>query len=118
MVKILLEAGSDINYQDSRGWTPLMIAAAQGFEDMVEFLLQWNARVDLKDKYGKKVADKAKTQSIFYMVSSAAIDQRMLQSNAEMAKITPEKPLDFYNADNYKTEPDRFKGCSSIKKVK
>ena len=40
MVKLLLEEGADVNYQDSRGWTPLMIAAAQGFEDMVEFLLQ------------------------------------------------------------------------------
>jgi ankyrin repeat protein len=53
MVNILFEAGSDVNYQDSRGWTPLMIAASQGYETLVEFLLHKEANVDLKDKYGK-----------------------------------------------------------------
>ena len=70
-----------------------MIAASQGFEDMVEFLLRNGADVDLKDKYGKKAADKAKSQSVFYMLSSAAIDQRMKVSKAQAStpiKVEPD----------------------------
>jgi len=112
-----LEGGADVNFQDLRGWTPLMIAAAQGFEEMVEFLLQRNSKVDLKDKYGKKAADKSKTQSIFYMLSSAAIDQRMKTSDSQVSKVTPNTSFGIENQENYRTEPEQYSGKSSVKKV-
>lgn len=93
MVNVLFEAGADVNYQDSRGWTPLMIASSQGYESLAEFLLHKGANVDIKDKYGKKACDKAKTQSIFFMLSSAGIDTRMKQSKDQMLKFSDEKPL-------------------------
>lgn len=80
MTKCLLESGADVNFMDSRGWTPLMIAASQGYEDLVDFLLTNGADVNIVDKYGKKAVDKAKSQSIFYLLSSVAIDMRMKQS--------------------------------------
>lgn len=87
MVNLLFEAGAEVNYMDSRGWTPLMIAASQGYEDLVEFLLKKNANVDLKDKYGKKASDKAQTQSIFYILSSAGIENRMKQSLVHASRL-------------------------------
>lgn len=89
MVKLLFDSGADVNYTDSRGWTPLMIASAQGSEELVEFLLQNNADVDLKDKYGKKASDKAKSHSIFYMISSAGIDKRLKKSKDHVSDYSP-----------------------------
>ncbi|CAI2386245.1 unnamed protein product [Moneuplotes crassus] len=116
MVKILLDADADINFQDSRGWTALMIASAQGFEDMVEYLISRNAKTELKDKYGKRAVDKAKSQGIFYMLSSAAIDQRMMQSNDQVNQIIPDSELESFDKSNFQTEPEKYPGCGSVKK--
>lgn len=118
MVSLLFEAGADVNYQDSRGWTPLMIAAAQGFEDLIEFLLQHNANVDLKDKYGKKAADKAKSQSIFYMISSAAIDRRMKVSKDQIANFSPQKLMMEEDLEReYRTQPANHPSEDTTAKV-
>jgi ankyrin repeat protein len=108
---------ANINFQDSRGWTTLMIASTQGSDDMVEFLLQNGADIDLKDKYGKKAADKAKTQSIFYILSSAAMDKRMKLSKEQFLKMSPEKSLDDETIKHYNTEPNRNTISSKTNKV-
>lgn len=117
MVSLLFEAGADVNYQDSRGWTPVMIAAAQGYEDLVEFLLEHNADLNLKDKYGKKAVDKAKNQSVFYMLSSAGVDKRMKQSKDQYSGFSPERFVKDEFAQSYQTAPNRDLMQSSIKKV-
>jgi len=110
MVDLLLEFGADVNYQDSRGWTPLMIAATQGYEDMIEFLIVKGANLDIKDKYGKKAADKAKSQNVFFLLSSAGIDTRMRESQEHVLKFSSEKPLGDLvsqadNAEDYQSVP-------------
>lgn len=113
MTKWLLESGADVNYMDSRGWTPLMIAASQGYEDLVEFLLNNGADVNLVDKYGKKAVDKAKSQSIFYLLSSVAIDLRIKQSKVHASSPAKE------NANSAeKTSPSKKQRSSEVKSAR
>ena len=53
-VKFLLEKEANIDYQDTRGWTPLMIAAYKGHHSIVETLIDNGADITLQDKFGKK----------------------------------------------------------------
>lgn len=48
----LLESGADINYQDSKGWSALMVAAFNNFEKLVTLLLEHKARTDLTHSNG------------------------------------------------------------------
>lgn len=63
-----------------------MIAAYEGHFDVVECLVnQCQADIDFRDCNGKRAFDKAKTNQIQYVLSSAAIEKR-LQRNAESTK--------------------------------
>ena len=112
MTKWLLESGADVNFMDSRGWTPLMIAVSQGFEDLVEFLLKNNADVNCVDKYGKKAIDKAKSQNIFFLLSSAGIDLRMKQSKNHLSELSPMREI---NDSATKSSPKRSQRNSAVK---
>jgi len=57
--KLLLSKGIDINYQNEYGYTALMIAARNGQEDYVVFLLKNGAKKDLKNKDGFTARDLA-----------------------------------------------------------
>ena len=50
----LLKGGADPNIKKGNGWTvtPLMIATAKGFGDIVNLLLQYNVDVDVQDAFG------------------------------------------------------------------
>jgi len=58
-VKLCLAAGVDVNAVDSRGQTALHGAAFQGFDQVVQFLAEHGARLDIKDKQGKTPLDSA-----------------------------------------------------------
>ena len=58
-LKLLLDAGGDINGQDSRGLTPLHEAARWGWNDVVQFLVDRGARLDAKDAKGNTPVDSA-----------------------------------------------------------
>jgi ankyrin repeat protein len=52
-VEAILKAGADVNATDSHeNWTPLMFAAAEGHRAVVEKLLDYGARTDLRDTDG------------------------------------------------------------------
>lgn len=54
IVKLLLDAGADINQTSSAGWTPLIAAAAPGNRpNLVDFLLSRGANVNLKSEEGR-----------------------------------------------------------------
>lgn len=53
VVRLLVDAGADVNRPDSSGFTPLMGAARAGHAKMVEFLLERGARLDAVDASGR-----------------------------------------------------------------
>jgi len=51
VVRFLIDHGADINAQDGRGHTPLIIASCNGYRDIVEILLkEKNVNIRLRDK--------------------------------------------------------------------
>jgi ankyrin repeat protein len=58
-LKLLINAGGDINSKDSRGLTPLHEAARWGWNDVVEFLVANGADLDAKDNRGNTPIDSA-----------------------------------------------------------
>lgn len=51
-VKVLLDAGAEVDARDQRGTTPLMLAALFGNLEMVELLLDNGAELEARDKEG------------------------------------------------------------------
>jgi ankyrin repeat protein len=58
-IRLCLEAGADINAVDSTGRSALFGAAQQGFDQVVQFLADRGAKVDLKDRNGRTALDAA-----------------------------------------------------------
>jgi uncharacterized protein len=58
-IRLCLDAGVDINAQDSRGQTAMHGAALQGFDQVIQFLAEHGAKLDIKDMRGKTPIDAA-----------------------------------------------------------
>lgn len=58
-VKFCIERQADVNAADSRGYTPLHGAAYIGHNEMVNYLVAHQAKVNVKTKQGDTVADMA-----------------------------------------------------------
>ena len=54
IVKLLLDAGVDIDVRDGWGDTPLTKACKEGYTDAVKLLIEYGADVNYADKKGKK----------------------------------------------------------------
>ena len=53
MIRKLLSYGLDVNLQNHKGATALMLASAMGFEDAVQTLLDCGANAHIRDRQGK-----------------------------------------------------------------
>jgi uncharacterized protein len=58
-IKLCLQAGLDINAVDGRGQTALHGAAFWGLDDVVQFLVDRGAKLEIKDRQGKTPLDAA-----------------------------------------------------------
>jgi ankyrin repeat protein len=60
---MLLKRGSDINYVNSKGLTPLHYAIEANLPSkMIKFLLKNGADMHIKDRNGQDACDKSKTK--------------------------------------------------------
>ena len=90
----MIDHGCDVNFQDHRGWTALMVAAHRGHTEMVLLLLkEGGADTSLADSYGKKAIDRAHSSHISYMIASASIENRMkdLSTTLNINEYSPER---------------------------
>jgi uncharacterized protein len=62
-IRLLLEAGADVNAVQAGGFTPLHQAAAAGRADLVRLLLANGARADMRCDQGKLPADYARERA-------------------------------------------------------
>ncbi len=51
-IEELIEAGADVNCQNSEGWTPLILAAMGGYREICELLLSRGADINFKGPNG------------------------------------------------------------------
>jgi ankyrin repeat protein len=58
-IKLALEAGADVNATDNQGDTALHGAAQKGYDQVVQFLVDHGAKLDVKDKKGRTPLDAA-----------------------------------------------------------
>jgi ankyrin repeat protein len=56
-LKLCFEKGADVNAKNSMGITAVIGAANRGSDDMLEFLVQKGAKLDVKDKEGRTPLD-------------------------------------------------------------
>jgi len=52
-LKLCFEKGADVNAKNSMGITAVIGAANRGSDDMIEFLVQHGAKLDVKDNEGR-----------------------------------------------------------------
>jgi hypothetical protein len=64
VVRALLDAGAELNFQAPTGWTALMYATVNSKADIVDLLLQQKANVNAKNKLGQTALQLAKTDLI------------------------------------------------------
>lgn len=67
--KLLLLQGANINHQDIYGVTPLMVAAVNGYGEVVTTFLQFDADTGIKDGKGKTAHEMA-TPSCAYFIAN------------------------------------------------
>jgi ankyrin repeat protein len=64
IVRMLIDAGADVNLQDTDGWAPLHVAARFGKVEIVRMLIDAGARMDIQTNNGKLPYDLAITKKI------------------------------------------------------
>jgi len=52
-LKLCLELGQDVNAKNAMGMTPVMAAANRGSNEVLQFLVEHGAKLDVKDKEGR-----------------------------------------------------------------
>ena len=83
----IIEAGTNVNVRSSKGYTPLMVAASHGYDEIVRLLLQKGADLTAVDAAGRnalQIAREAKSQGSVNLLLEA--------SKAEVADATTAVP--------------------------
>ena len=68
IVKLLVERGAEVNYQNPDGTTAMMLAASNGQAAVVKLLIEKGANTSLIDKWGKNAYAHATTHEIRYII--------------------------------------------------
>ena len=59
LIETILERGTDQNFTDSEGNTPISVAAEKGFTEVVDFLLRYGAEIphEMQYKIAKEIQE-------------------------------------------------------------
>ncbi len=68
MYELLLKNGTEIDAQDNKGLSPLMLAGQKGLTDTVRVLLKAGANAQLRNKNGQTALDLAATDEIKQLI--------------------------------------------------
>ena len=85
MCELLLEKGASINEVQSTGSTSLHVAAYYGHTLIVRLLLQYGAKADIKDQFGKTALNESANPMISSQIQTASGD-KILSLTAELRK--------------------------------
>ncbi len=91
--KIYINLRNFINQTNNEDQTALMIAAKNNHQNLVKFLLDYNASIDLVDKNGLKAIQHAKLNSCAQLITSYA----------KVALLTSKKSLQYTNRPDSET---------------
>ena len=61
-VHLLLDHGAELDLQDNRGWSSMMIAAKMGHSGVVEILIKSGASIHIKSSNGQTAAKLARAE--------------------------------------------------------
>ena len=82
LVQVLIDAGADIEEEDSEGHTPLLLACKEGCLDIVKVLVQAGAKLRVKDNDGNTCLSVASreghTETVRYLVGLGQVDVNQL----------------------------------------
>lgn len=100
-VKELINKGADINFvceTSCKGWTPLMIAAAENHIDVVKFLLEKGANPNVQNQYGRTALHFAVNYSfepiVNLLLENGADPKIKTFQNLESNKKEPSSPIE------------------------
>ena len=95
MASLLLQAGSDVNFQNKQGQTALMRAVQFEKIEMIKYLILKGARLDLKDNNGQtalNMAIESSNKGIFdLLIDIDLIKKGLATAPIEGLKISSQK---------------------------
>ncbi|XP_030076431.1 protein phosphatase 1 regulatory subunit 12B isoform X2 [Microcaecilia unicolor] len=104
VMRLLIQAGSNLNVQDADGWTPLHAAAHWGVKEACTILAEALCDVEIKNKLGQTPFDVA-DESVVEHLEMLQKKQNVLRSEKEVKKKLIESSLnDDLQNDFYKNK--------------
>ena len=87
-VKELLSNGTDPNFQDLRGWSPLMWATAEGHLDIVKLLLAYGADPNIVNYLGRSAIMYASNYG-FYEIAKVLLEKKATPNISGLTDLPP-----------------------------
>lgn len=115
-IKELLDSGVDVNYSDIDGRTALHVAACQGLKDVVDLLIDRQAEIDPKDRWGSTpLADAIfyKNVEVIKLLEMHGAKPPMAPMHVNHAREVPEYEIDPSELD-FSDSKDITKGTYHI----
>uniref|UniRef100_A0A0G4IAY4 Protein kinase domain-containing protein n=1 Tax=Chromera velia CCMP2878 TaxID=1169474 RepID=A0A0G4IAY4_9ALVE len=80
-LRILVDAGADLNIQDGHGYTPAHLAAQEGHVEVLRVLAHAGADLEVRDKDGRTPADLARWPEVVKFLEDLLTSQRGQMEN-------------------------------------
>ncbi|XP_057537158.1 integrin-linked protein kinase 1-like [Amaranthus tricolor] len=99
--ELVEESNADVNFRDIDNRTPLHVASCQGYVEVVDLLIQMNADVDPKDRWGSTpLAD-----AIFYKNHEVV---KLLENHGAKPPMAPMHVKNAHDVPEYEIDPQEI----------